>query len=248
MKTVGTVFFLFFIASVWGETNFFDDHARGWHWYEADDEAQTKTEKEDPTKPLSATERLKKFQEELEEAKAEAVLSPTPHNVLKYQEKQYDMLNKAGKFSDVWANNTYRHPDIDYTQKSPMSQNARHLYLQDQQKQTEQTIRSLSKDYGLFYFFKRDCTYCDEFNETVQRFSEKYEWEVLAISEKGERHPLFKRCVKDNGLAETWGVVTYPSLYAVNPKTGHVIPIAHGMISIQDMEERIMSLTKGEEK
>ena len=36
---------------------------------------------------------------------------------------------------------------------------------------------------------------------------------------------------------------SYPSLFAVNPKTGHVIPIANRMISVQEMEERIMPLT-----
>jgi hypothetical protein len=33
-----------------------------------------------------------------------------------------------------------------------------------------------------------------------------------------------------------------PALFAVNPNTGHVIPIALGMTSIDQMEIRIMSL------
>lgn len=76
----------------------------------------------------------------------------------------------------------------------------------------------------------------------VKSFSEKYDWDVLAISEFGETHKQFKRSVQDNGLAENWGVNTYPSVFAVNPKSGHVIPVAVGMISIQEMEERIISI------
>ena len=108
---------------------------------------------------------------------------------------------------------------------------------------TETKIRKLSKEYGLFFFFKNDCPYCEAFSPVVQYFSEKYNWEVLAISEFGEKHKFFERSVQDNGLAETWGVRTYPSLFAVNPKTGHVIPIANGMISIQEMEERILAIS-----
>jgi hypothetical protein len=49
-------------------------------------------------------------------------------------------------------------------------------------------------------------------------------------------------------LSETWGVSVYPSLFAVNPKTGNVIPIANGMISVEEMEERIIVVSKkGEE-
>jgi conjugal transfer pilus assembly protein TraF len=70
---------------------------------------------------------------------------------------------------------------------------------------------------------------------------------VLAISEFGETNHHFARSVKDNGLAETWGVSVYPSLFAVNPKTGNVIPIANGMISIEEMEERILTITKEHE-
>jgi len=82
----------------------------------------------------------------------------------------------------------------------------------------------------------------------VKRFSEKYKWEVLAISEFGEEDSLFERNVRDNGLADTWGVSTYPSLFAVNPKTGDVIPIANGMISIEEMEDRIMTIARGNEE
>ena len=57
---------------------------------------------------------------------------------------------------------------------------------------------------------------------------------------------MFERSVQDNGLAGMWGVSSYPSLFAVNPKTGHVIPIANGMISIQEMEERIMAIVGDE--
>jgi conjugal transfer pilus assembly protein TraF len=155
---------------------------------------------------------------------------------------QYEMTQKAGKFAEVWMQNVYQNPNIDHTQKFPVSQTARHVYLAEQKKQTEEKIRKLSQEYGLFFFFKNDCPYCEAFAPVVKGFSEKYNWEVLAISEFGERHELFKRSVQDNGLAENWGVSTYPSLFAVNPKTGHVIPIAIGMISVQEMEERILTI------
>jgi conjugal transfer pilus assembly protein TraF len=169
-------------------------------------------------------------------------MHPTPQNVFNYQRMQYEMMQKSGNFAKIWMQNVYKIPDIDYTQQSPMSQNARHIHLAEQRKLTEEKIHKLSKEYGLFFFFKNDCPYCDAFAPVVQGFSGKYDWDVLAISEFGETHELFKRSVRDNGLAEAWEVNVYPSLFAVNPKSGHVIPVAIGMISIQEMEERIISV------
>lgn len=230
------------------EKPFYEDHARGWHWYERDIQSDDKkTDKKSKDLPLpqqpTATEKLKRYQEQLEEAKAAAVLRPTPTNVFNYQKLQYEMVQKSGKFAEVWMQNVYQNPNIDYTQKFPVSQTARHVYLAEQKKQTELKIKALSQEYGLFFFFKNDCPYCNAFAPVVKSFSEKYNWEVLAISEFGEKHEIFKRSVQDNGLAENWGVSTYPSLFAVNPKTGHVIPIAIGMISAQEIEERIIAIT-----
>jgi len=223
--------------------SFYEDHARGWFWYEDPESEQLEARHENKnTEQISypATEELKEYQAQLEEAKAAAVMHPTPQNVFNYQRMQYEMAEKSGKFAEVWMRNVYQNPRVDYTQVSPTSQNARHIYLEEQRKQTEGKIHKLSKEYGLFFFFKNDCHYCDAFAPVVKGFSEKYDWNVLAISKFGETHAIFERSVKDNGLAEDWGVNTYPSLFAVNPKTGHVIPVAVGMISIQEIEERII--------
>lgn len=237
--------FSFVVVEVFAEKSFYDDHARGWHWYERQKEKSKQDNKPQGAK-ISALQELKNYQQELEESKALAVLYPTAENVLNYQKKQYEMIQKSGKFAEVWMKNTYTNPDIDFTAQFPTSQNSRHIYLAEQRKKTEAKIKKLSDEYGLFFFFKNDCPYCEAFAPVVKAFSEKYSWEVLAISEFGEQHELFSRSVQDNGLAEIWGVNTYPSLFAVNPKTGHVIPIAIGMISIQEMEERILSITKEE--
>ena len=246
MKKHILMMLIFICSALFAETSFYDDHARGWHWYETMEQEHTFESKDrkkiSRQKEYSATQELKDYQEILEEAKALAVLYPTPRNVLSYQKLQYEMLRKSGEFAETWMQNIYQNPSLDFTQQFPVSQKARHIYLAEKQRSIEEQIRKLSKKYGLFFFYKNNCPYCDAFSPIVKAFSDKYEWEVLAISEFGEEHDLFKRNVRDNGLADTWGVNTYPSLFAVNPKTGHVLPIAVGMISIQEMEDRIMAI------
>ena len=76
----------------------------------------------------------------------------------------------------------------------------------------------------------------------MKHFSEQYGWQVLAISLDGGKLETFPNAQPDNGLFKQWDVQVMPALYAVNPKTGHVIPIALGMTGIDQMEVRIMSL------
>jgi conjugal transfer pilus assembly protein TraF len=121
-----------------------------------------------------------------------------------------------------------------------------HVKLDLEKKLTKQTIENLSKEYGLFFFFSGDCEYCHQFAPIVKQFSEHYGWEVLAISLDGKKLEEFPNAQPDNGLFEQWqqgekGQVI-PALYAVNPNTGHVIPIAFGMTSIDQMETRIMAI------
>lgn len=234
------------------EKGYFEVHEKGWHWYREvpgvdknqvmpDPNNKIKDNKE--TLQKNPIEELKAYQKRLEEAKAMAVMHPSRENIEKYQYLQYEALERANKFSSIWMENVYRNPELNYSLISPTSQKARHIYLHEKEKKKMEKIAELSKEYGLFYFFKKGCEYCKEFGPIVKRFSEKYKWAVLAISEFGEEEPLFERNVRDNGLADTWGVSTYPSLFAVNPKTGDVIPIANGMISIEEMEDRIMLIT-----
>lgn len=239
------------------EKGYFDLHEKGWHWYQKMPEPRVQKEKNKDKKEEASNaqqsvsqnpiEELKEYQQKLEEAKAQAVMHPNKENIEKYQYLQYEALERADKFSSIWMENVYKNPELNYSLKSPTSQNARHVYLREKEKEKKEKIESLSEEYGLFFFFKNDCAYCEMFAPIVRQFSEKYNWEVLAISEFGETNKLFERNVKDNGLADTWGVSTYPSLFAVNPKTGDVIPIANGMISIEEMEDRIMTVTKGDE-
>jgi conjugal transfer pilus assembly protein TraF len=237
MKRISLIALLYYSYC---SANYFTVHERGWHWYER---TQPKKDFETTPSPLSSPlERLKRYREKLETAKAEAVLNPTPENVEAYQKLQYEMLEKSHKFANVWMQNVYRNPELDYSSVSPTSQNARHIHLAEEQRKKEKKISAMSKSYGLFYFFKSNCPYCENFAPIVKKFSEKYHWEVLAIGEAGGKNKMFEKNVRDNGLADIWGVSLYPSLFAVNPKTGDVIRIANGMISIEEMEERISAV------
>lgn len=79
---------------------------------------------------------------------------------------------------------------------------------------------------------KTSVAYREAFGSVFKAFSEKYSKKVFAISELREQHEPFSRGVQDNGLAGIWKVNARLSVFAINPKTGRVVPIATSRITI----------------
>jgi len=243
--------FFFLVVSMVSQvkaTPFSDDRSRGWYWYETMPlPEEPKEEREDLPKPSqgqSAGEMLKAYRAELENKMAKAWINPTPQNVRAYQEMQKDMLDRSQKFSETWVKNVMTNAHLDQTLISPINQNAIHVKFDLEKQRTKKVIQNLSQDYGLFFFYSSSCSYCHKFAPIVRYFSEMYGWKVLAISLDGGAIDEFPDAIPDNGLAQKWNIQALPSLYAVNPETEHVIQVAHGMASIDEMENRILSLVE----
>ena len=234
---------------------YFDRHAEGWYWYEALElphkEEPVKKQEKKPEKtvkvvaPPTPTEIIASFKRELERRRDRALVYPTLENVKAYQEFQQVMMVRAELFGQRWQEVVFTHPQLDYTVKHPISQVGRHLYNDRQRKQVEDKIRGLAKTHGLFFFFKDECDYCHQFAPIVKAFSDKYGWAVLAISIDGSKLPEFPGSVADNGAIERLGVEVYPTLLAIEPKTGEVIPLSYGLSTQDQIETRVMVLTKG---
>jgi conjugal transfer pilus assembly protein TraF len=238
---------------------FFKDHARGWFWYEdpllesldgppdvESEEQNLKGENNKESKPKTATERLNDVQVHLKELKAKAILEPTRQNVKAYQEMQLRIVNQSQVFSDAWLMNVYMNPQLDENVRSPSAQGARVVLYENERLEKQQIIKNLKNSYGLFYFYSGSCSYCQSFGPIIKQFADTYGWEVIAISLDGAPSTVFKNWQPDNGISQRWGVQTVPAVFAINPETDHVIPVANGFTGIDEMEKRIVTVVKGE--
>lgn len=242
--------------------SFFLDHTRGWHWYEPiptfedsneeEKRGEKKTEERTNASSKTPTELVKAYREELEARLHRAWFDPIPQNIQAYQEMQKDLMNRSKIFATVWMQNVFQRPELDHTLVSPVNQQARHLQIDLEKERTNQTIKNLSESYGLFFFFSGNCPYCHQFAPIVKHFAESYGWKVIAIrvdvdaSDRGSIAQTslaeFPNAEADNGLFEMWGVKVLPALFAINPTTKEAIPIAYGLTSLDEMENRIMTL------
>jgi conjugal transfer pilus assembly protein TraF len=237
---------LFILLCLPANAAFFDRKAEGWHWYE--DPKKNKDKKKTPQDVISQPEPkdhkllLEDFKQEISRVKAKALMEPTYENIKAYMMIQKEMMDKASRFAGKWKEVLYTTPELDYTVKHPTSQAARHVYLDLEKQQMDKAIQALSKTHGLFFLYSGACAYCHKFAPIVKAFADKYGWEVLAISIDGAGLPEFPNFKPDNGTAQALGVQVMPSLLAIEPSTGQVIPLSYGFSTHDQIEDRIRVL------
>lgn len=230
------------ILSIKSHAAFFKGQAEGWHWYqnpvikepsEAWDEVITKAT---PTQIINA------YKEQLEKKLHLALVKPTINNIKAYQELQRDLMRRSQNFANTWMQVVYENPHLDHTLFAPVQQKARHIYLDAEKQLITTNIEQLKEQYGLFFFFSGSCEYCQQFAPIVKQFSAKYGWQVIAISVDGGKVAEFNDALLDHGLVTKWRVPVLPALFAVNPGTEQVLPLAFGLTTLAEIETRAMAL------
>ena len=235
------------------QLSFFQKRAEGWHWYQSLSDnkiEESKTEEEKKGYGLSAssaqtpTEKIEAQRKQLETKLHTAILEPNRENIITYILAQKALMDQSQRFSEAWKRVVLTTPSLDETLVHPVNQNARHIYYDEQRRQLFKKIQGLASEYGLFFFFRQNCPYCHHFGPTVKRFAEKYGWSVLGISLDGGSLPEFPYAKRDNGIVERLGITHVPALITLHPKSGKLIPLAYGMISEGEIEERVEFLTQ----
>ncbi|MFA6038256.1 MAG: conjugal transfer protein TraF [Legionellales bacterium] len=236
---------LFFAShTLLAKTHFYKDRAQGWHWYEQIIQPSKSLEKENITQgtPEQALDELDTLQQELEGAKALAVMYPTTQNIEQYIKLHNAALKQASLFSNVWQQVIWQNPELNFAVNKPTDNSARHLYYDLEKTVDERSVQSLAAEYGLFFFFRESCPYCHAFAPVLKSFENQYGLTVMAISLDGGTLPDYPMAVNDNGLAQQLAVETVPALYALHPKTQQVIPLSFGLVSEAELKRRISTL------
>ena len=236
-------------------SSFFEKRAEGWHWYEnrlrlndrrTDKRAEEKSSSggSSSSSAPTPTEKIEAQRKALETKLHTAILEPSDENLITYILAQKALMDQSQRFSEVWKKVVLNTPSLDETLIHPVDQNARHIYYDEQRNKLPKKIQALASEYGLFFFFRKNCSYCHHFAPIVKRFADKYNWSVLGISLDGGLLSEFPHAKRDNGISARLGISHVPALIALHPKTKKLIPLAYGFVSENEIEERIELLTR----
>lgn len=237
---------IFVTTQVQSDAPFYHKKAEGWFWYE---EFKKKEEKEfekldglSEKKPLTPTEQILIQRKTIEQKLHQAIISPSIDNIKSYLTLQRALMDQSQRFAENWQKVLLHYPDLDETRIHPVNQRARQLYLASTETRKAQKLKTLAEDYGLFFFFKGGCIYCQAFAETLKHFSEKYAFSLLPISLDGQSLDAFPEFKIDNGLSAQFNIVTVPSVIALHTKTNTIIPLSFKMISLNELEQVVETM------
>lgn len=240
------------------QASFFEGRAEGWHWYESlsdskvedNEKKEGKKEKryEKKLSPSSPTQVIEAQRKALEQKLHAAILKPRRENIISYIIAQKAIMDQSQRFAESWKQVVMTTPSLDETLIHPVDQNARHIYYNEKSKDLSKRIQALANEYGLFFFFKEKCAYCHGLAPIIKRFSQKHGWSVLAISMDGGKLAEFPDAKRDNGISKHLRIAHVPALIALHPKTGQLIPLAYGLVSESEIEDRITLLTPTPER
>ena len=223
----------------------------GWHFYcDRQDEPDPEREASEPPPAMSpetpATERILEIRRALEEARAEAVLDPTPENVAAYLRLQQETLRRAAAFSDAFRRTVWATPEVDYTLVRPVGALAKRVWSDGRREARDAALARLGERYGLIYLGHAGCASCKVFGPLLRAFAERHGLDVLAVSLTGEALEGWPEAVPDNGRAAGLGLAGAPSpaLVLFDTVTRQAVPVGFGVMAEDEMAERIFALTE----
>jgi conjugal transfer pilus assembly protein TraF len=198
--------------------------------------------KEPAPKPLTAKQELDAYKANMEEARAEAILRPSPESMAKYLALQERTMAQAMTFTDMWQRTRWANPELDYTFQHPVAAGAVRVDRQLTREEERAAVKQVAEQHGIFFFFKQDCKFCEEQGRVLKALSDDYKLTVVAVSLDGSSNSYFPNARRDNGISAKMGVADAPAMFIVNPDTNETMPLGYGIVPVDEIEARIRRL------
>lgn len=231
-----------------------DDITIGWNFY-CDPEPEEVEEEEEqtppptaPPPPPTATEEILEYRAALDELKYRAVLNPTEENVQIYMFAQQAMVGKAKEFTDQWQRIIFKTPALDANINYPISSIGTNIYQDQINEAQENAFVRAAQNNGLLFVFEgpQTCGVCVPAAGIVAGMRDEFGIEVLAVSTDGISYPQFPGAVRDAGQLAKLELTDFPKpiLALVDPNTGAVDIIGSGLITKDQILERVRIITE----
>lgn len=212
----------------------------GWHWYNEQEKQKTNPKQRDVVLPtfLTASDALEFQKKVMNEAKAQAVIDPTPEHIRLFRYIQEFVFQKVSQFTDNWQKVSLTDPNLDFSTTHPTASAAQPLIHQALAQSEKNTIHTLKRTFILTYIYKGSDLLDVDFEMTVKRFAKDNDWPLKEIN------------VDDTSIIQQEGgqamikwlqalhLPKTPAVLLVNPRSTETFPLTFGYIAQSELERR----------
>lgn len=250
------VFTLQWNAAGLAEENWYEEHEKGWFWYELIPEIQKEEPKEPPKPeapmqvstpsvqepqappPLSAD----WIRENLEKYEKIAIDNPTPDNVRAFLYLQRVMLDKSQRFSDQVKHVVQMDALLDQGTRRPSAEYGGAQYSKEVLATRRRLMAEIAKKAGIFFFFQGGCGQCEIQAPVLKRMKDRDDFVIFPISVNGMplKSNMFPDYAIDKGQARSLKVFQTPAMFLGKPDTREILPLAQNTLSRDQLEDRIL--------
>jgi len=224
-----------------------NQHEEGWYWHNERIEKENKKPEPTSQEPVHAVDPDKTWKfigKMVEQSRAKAILNPSMNNITEARRMQRLVMTQANLFSERWMFNLLLHPELDENLINPNNNAGRTLYNDHNNLLKEQLIAQISQASGLFYFYEGGEPFSERMAEVIREFAEHYQMRLIPIAMTNKFSPVFPDSQVDSGLAQQMEVKHIPAVFAMNPYSKQMMPVAYGLISQSELKENLFMATQ----
>lgn len=225
----------------------------GWFWYNEPKDPPSRPEKPRPPAPqtlpdlskLSAQEQAKVLRGYTMEALNRAILYPTRENTATFLRWQKFWTDRASMFSQSFAAAQLSHPELDYNLEYPhYNSMAPFVQTRDQQKQQD-AVTKLSRQYGLFYFYRGSDPIDVQMAGVVASFAKTNGISLIPVSVDGQVAATLPQSRPDTGQSRAMNITHFPALFLVDPASKNYRALSWGFMTQDDLSKRFLNVATG---
>lgn len=234
----------------WGLESY-QDHERGWFWYEVEPEPLPEPEAllpEAAAPPVPAQPQdppalsAAWIRKHLEEFQQRAIDDPTPENVAAFLYVQRAMLDKSQRFAEAVARAVQMDPYLNQNLRRPIAGFGNLAFAREVQAARQEVLAKVAKQAGIFFFFQGACKQCDIQAPVLKSLLDLYGFVVFPVSVDGQPlgNGLFPDYASDRGQAQVLGVVKTPAMFLGRPGSREIVPLGQNTMARDQLEQAIL--------
>ena len=237
----------------YAKSDFFNQSYRGWLWFEEkeqeniDDLKQAALDNSHaPTKEEmeQAKHENEEFKEELENLRHMMIRYPDNVNYIRlYKEKEQEMLGGAMVLARNFAMTNFLNPNLADNLKAPQNIYGRNVFKSEKKENDRKIIKSLTTKIELFVFREDNCAHCLLLEKHLESFASKYGFNVEAIS-KDESQSKYFKTHNNPQITKALNLDVMPTVIAVTKDSSLRFELARGVVSIPDLEDKVLLLAE----